>query len=237
MITLYTLPAAFGLRNPSPFCLKVEMALAHLNLDFEIATQANPRKAPKGKLPWLVDDGILPDSELILDYLDKKSGGGLFGDLSPLEMATGTAFTRLAEDHLYWMMVASRWLDDDWFQVIKRDFFGFLPGPAGTLFAKLARRQMRQTYNMHGLGRHSLAEQEQFARRDLTAISDQVSAHNYIAGDRLTVHDFAVASLLAGLLDNQPATWVSQIADQLPAVREYADRVQKETGIYSREMD
>ncbi len=113
MMTLYTLPPAFGLRNPSPFCLKVEMALTHLGLDFEIATEANPQKAPKGKMPWLVDDGIIPDSELILDHLDKKTDGGIFSALAPEEVAVGTAFTRLAEDHLYWMVVASRWLDDE----------------------------------------------------------------------------------------------------------------------------
>lgn len=116
MTTLYTLPAAFGLRNPSPFCLKIEMALAHLNIDFEIVTVADPRKAPRGKLPWLEDDALIPDSELILKHLDKKTNGGLFGNLTPQELATGTAFTRLAEDHLYWLMVASRWLNDGWYQ-------------------------------------------------------------------------------------------------------------------------
>ena len=81
MTTLYTLPAAFGLRNPSPFCLKIEMALTHLKIDFEIVTVADPRKAPKGKLPWLVDGAVIPDSELILEHLDKKTNGGLFGEL------------------------------------------------------------------------------------------------------------------------------------------------------------
>ena len=129
MIKLYTFPAAFGLRNVSPFCLKVEMALVHLKLDFEIEELFDPRKAPKGKLPYIEVDGkIIADSELIFEYLDEISQGGLYGDLTPLERAHGTAFVRMADDHLYWMMVASRWLDDGWFPNIVSGFFGFVPG-------------------------------------------------------------------------------------------------------------
>ena len=66
MITLVTLPPAFGLRNVSPFCLKVEMALTHLGLEFDYETEQDPRKAPKGKLPYLLIDGErIADSELI----------------------------------------------------------------------------------------------------------------------------------------------------------------------------
>ncbi len=236
MITLHTLPAAFGLRNPSPFCLKIEMALTQLGLDFEIATEANPQKAPKGKMPWLVDEGkVIPDSEVILDYLDNKTDGGLFSNLTPGEVAIGTAFTRLAEDHLYWLGVASRWLDDNWFPVVRRDFFSFMPAPLGWAVSKMARRQVRQTYHLHGLGRHSHEEQVEFARKDLLAIAAQTSEHGYIAGNRRTPYDFSVASMLAGMIDNRPATWFSELASkEVPEAREYAERVQAEMKVYCR---
>jgi glutathione S-transferase len=235
MIRLVTFPQAFGLRNVSPFCLKVEMALVHLKQDFDIFEETDPRKAPKGKLPYLLIDGDkMPDSELILEYLDNKTDGGLFGGLSALEMAQGTAFTRLADDHLYWMVVASRWLDEDWFPNIREGFFSYLPAPVSYLVSKLARRQVRQTYDLHGLGRHSMEEQEHFARRDLKAIADVVAEQHYIVGSRLTAYDFSVASLLAGAMDNKPATWVTGLIDEFPALREYAERVQQEVGVYCR---
>lgn len=235
MITLYTLPPAFGERNPSPFCLKVEMALTHLKLDFDIKPTLALNRAPKGKAPWLDDDGIIADSELILAHLDRKTGGGLFGQLTAREMAVGTAFTRLAEDHLYWIVVASRWLDDQWFEVVKRDFFGALPWPLRGALPLVARRRMRQTYYLHGLGRHTLEEQRAFARRDLDALTAQVAAQEYIASDRLTVHDFAVASLVAAMMDNQPATWVSAMANEMQPLRDYIERVQGEVGVYCRQ--
>ncbi len=127
-------------------------------------------------------------------------------------------------------------MDDEWFPVVKRDFFGFLPAPAGRLVSAMARRQIRQTYHLHGLGRHSHDEQAKFARADLDAIAAQTNARGYIAGARLTPYDFSVASMLAGLIDNKPATWVSELADDIPAVRDYAERVQAEVNVYCREQ-
>lgn len=118
------------------------------------------------KLPWnltrvsvlrtnhhsLSGNGLtLDDSELILQHLEKLSNGGLYGQLSRSEMAVGTAFSRLTDNHLYWMVVASPWLEDDWFANVKQGFFGNIPPLIGPLISTLARRQVRQTYNLHGL--------------------------------------------------------------------------------------
>ena len=238
MITLFTFPEAFGLRNVSPFCLKVEMALSYLNIDFEIALESDPRKGPKDKLPFIIHDGVTyDDSELILKHLDEISEGGLYGQLSAVEIATGTAFARLADDHLYWLMVSSRWVEDDWFPNVRKGFFSNLPPLIGPLIARIARRQVTKTISLHGLGRHSKEQQEWFAQRDLQAIDSIVSAEHYIVGKRLTVFDFSVASLLAGILDNKPQTWVTKLALQYPALSEYAERVQGELNVYCRIVD
>ncbi len=236
MIELHTLPPAFGQRNPSPFCLKIEMALTHLNLDFEILAGLDLNKAPKGKVPWLVDGGITADSELILEHLDKKTNGGLYRHLTEQEKAIGTAFTRLAEDHLYWVVMASRWLDDNWFPNVKRGFFSTLPIPLRWIIPRVARRQVRQAYRLHGLGRHTHEEQAGLLHRDLQAVAGQVSSNKYIAGNRLTVYDFAVASLLAAMLDNKPDTWVSTLANRYQPLRDYTENVQRETGVFCREL-
>ncbi|BFM15440.1 glutathione S-transferase C-terminal domain-containing protein [Maricurvus nonylphenolicus] len=235
MIKLFIFPAAFGLRNVSPFCLKVEMALKHLNLDFDLVELSDPRQSPKGKLPFIEIDGQrIADSEIIFEYLDQKTSGGLFGDLSEEEKARGTAFTRLAEDHLYWLMVASRWIDDGWWPNVKEGFFGSMPFPLKQLVCFVARRQVTQTYNLHGLGKHTFAEQKDFARRDLAAINAAVSVNPYLLGDKLTAFDFTVASLLAGILDNKPDAWITPIAREFQPLMEYTERVQQQVGVFCR---
>ena len=235
MIKLYTFPETFGLRNVSPFCLKVEMALTHLGLDYEIVEESDPRKSPKGKLPYIIMDGeTIADSELIFEKLDQASTGALFGQLSSEEYARGYAFTRLTEDHLYWLVVASRWLDDAWFPNVVKGFFGNLPGLIRPIASGMARRQVLKTLDLHGLGRHNLDEQADFARRDLLALSRALEGHSFIAGDRLTVFDFAVAGLLSGMYDQKPATWINPIADEFPTLRDYAERVQEAVGVFAR---
>jgi glutathione S-transferase len=235
MIRLVTLPPAFGMRNVSPFCLKIEMLLTDLGLEFDMAEQADPRKAPKGKLPYLVvDDRRLPDSELIVEYLDGLTKGQVYRGLTDQQRSRGVAYTRLAEDHLYWILVASRWLDDAWWPNSVEGFFGFVPWPIRGLAARAARRQVERTYHLHGLGRHTLEEQRGFARRDLAALQAAVAEEGFLLGTQPNVFDFAVASLMAGAYDNQPATWVTEIAREYPDLQAYTERVQAQVGVYGR---
>jgi len=235
MIELVTLPAAFGMRNVSPFCLKIEMLLASLGLEYKLSDITDPRKAPKGKLPFLIVDGKkIPDSELIVQYLDTLTSGRVFAGLSARQKGEGLALTRLVEDHLYWLMVASRWLDDDWWPHVARGFFGSLPGVLRPIISGVARRRMAQTYQLHGLGRHSLEEQKGFARRDLEALAAMVPASGFLHGEQANVFDFTVAGMMAGIYDNQPGTWVTGIAMEFAGLRAYTERVQEAVGVWGR---
>jgi glutathione S-transferase len=235
MLELVTLPPAFGMRNVSPFCLKAEMLLASLALPFEHTVLADPRKAPKGKLPFLKDgEQVIADSELIAEHLDRLTQGRVYAGLTPAQKAQGFALARLAEDHLYWIMVASRWLDDDWWPNIVEGFFGIAPRPVRSLVAGLARRRMAQTYQLHGLGRHSLEEQRGFARRDLQALEDAVPAEGFLHGSSPNVFDFTVAGMMAGIYDNEPPTWLTLMARDYQGLQAYTERVQAHMGIYGR---
>lgn len=69
---MITLPPAYGQRSPRPFCLKAEMALTHLQLDFELKTTLELNKAPRGKAPWMDDDGIIAHNiQPLRDYREK----------------------------------------------------------------------------------------------------------------------------------------------------------------------
>src|SRR5215510_13602528 len=72
MITLYTFGPAFSLPDPSPFVTKVEVLLKMAGLAYRTDTTGF-RQAPKGKLPYIDDDGEqVADSTLIRWHLENK---------------------------------------------------------------------------------------------------------------------------------------------------------------------
>jgi hypothetical protein len=131
-------------------------------------------------------------------------------------------------------MVASRWLDDDWWPNVVRGFFGNLPGIVRPVVTGLVRRQITKAYDLQGLGRHSLEEQKGFARRDLEALAAVVPPEGFLFGELPGIFDFTVAGLMAGVYDNQPATWVTAIAAEYEGLRTYTERVQQAVGVWSR---
>ena len=75
MIKLYQYPPMFGLPNPSPFCMKLETWLRMTGLPFEIERIVDPRKGPKGKVPWVDDQGKkIADSAFIIEHLENAYG-------------------------------------------------------------------------------------------------------------------------------------------------------------------
>lgn len=236
MLELVTLPPAFGMRNVSPFCLKAEMLLTSLELPFRLGELANPGKAPKGKLPFLVANGQrIADSELIAEYLEELTGGKVYAGLSRAQKAQGVALTRLVEDHLYWLLLASRWADADWWPNVARDFFGPLPPVVRTLVAAVARRRVVTAIQLQGLGRHSLEEQKGFARRDLEALAAAVPQQGFLFTGRPGIFDFTVAGMMAGVYDNRPATWMTELAVGYEGLRAYTGRVQEAVGVWGRD--
>lgn len=233
-ITLYTLGGAFEMRNVSPFCFKLELLLTHLNLPFDMQVQPDPRKAPKGKLPYIEIDGqVIADSDLITQVLNDATQGKVYAGLTPTQRAYGLGLTRLAEEHLYWLMVASRWLDDDWWPHIVDGFFQIVPKPFRGLAAGAARKQVKKTYDLQGLGRHTFAEQQRFARNDLQALQDAVSDRDFLFTDNPGYFDFAVVSVLTGIYDNRPATWMTTLAEDYTALYDYMLRVQAHVGLFA----
>src|SRR5207253_11126885 len=102
MITLYGFGPFFGLPDPSPFVLKVEVQLKMAELSFGKA-RCRPGDAPKGKIPYIEDDGeVIADSTFIRDHIEKKYGLDLDCGLTRDMRARAWAIERMLEDHLYW---------------------------------------------------------------------------------------------------------------------------------------
>jgi len=69
--------------------------------------------APKGKLPYIDDDGErVGDSTFIRFHIEKKYGFDFDRGLDGPQRAAAWAFEKLAEDNFYWLLFHSRWIDD-----------------------------------------------------------------------------------------------------------------------------
>jgi glutathione S-transferase len=74
MITLYAFGPAFGLPDPSPYVIKTEIQLKMAGLPYRRDLTGFPT-APKGKLPYIEDDGeVVPDSTFIRAHIERKYG-------------------------------------------------------------------------------------------------------------------------------------------------------------------
>lgn len=201
MIRLHQYPPMFGIANPSPFCMKLETWLRMAKLPFEIVHVVNPRKGPKGKVPWIEDGGrTIADSSFIIDFLTKTYGDRLNARLDGAQRATALALQRLIEDHLYWAIAHGRFLDDEVWPSTKTQFLAGFPAPLRPLIGRVVRKTIAKSLYMHGLGRHSQSELYGLACDDLTALSTMLDGKPYFFGEEPTELDATAYGFLAQVL-------------------------------------
>ena len=202
MITLYQPPPQFGCANPSPFCIKLEVLLKMSGLPYTVRIEGNPANGPTGKIPYIEDKGqFLGDSGRIQHYLEQHYGIDFNAGLGPRERAEGVAFTRLADEHLYWAMVYSRWLEDEHWNVIKPIFFGDLPFPLRVIVPRVARKRLRAALHGHGLGRHDRDTVYALGAEDLKAIADFLGKRDFAFGAEPKAVDAALYGQLSAIID------------------------------------
>lgn len=225
MITLYTFGPAFGLPDPSPFVTKAEVLLKMAGLPYKTDT-AGFNKAPKGKLPYIDDDGtIVADSTFIRMHLERKHHVDFDEGLSPAERGAMWAFEKMCEDHLYWASLHARWMDDANFDAGPRKFFAAVPAPIRPLVVAMVRRQVRRNLWGHGLGRHSKEEIEQLAARSIDAIADFLADKPYLMGQTPCGADATVFAFMTGCLCPRFKTPIRTVAEQRSNLVAYCERM------------
>jgi len=182
MITLFGSGPNFGLPDASPFVTKAETLLRMSKLPFEKALMSFS-KAPKGKIPYIDDDGeMLGDSTFIRWHLEKKYGLNFDQGLTTEQRAIAWAFEKMAEDNLYWVSVHARWMDDANFKKGPRVFFKAAPAAIRPLVVAMIRRQVRKSLHGQGMGRHSAKEIAALGSRSVDAIADYLAEKPFFMG-------------------------------------------------------
>jgi glutathione S-transferase len=105
MITLYSYPGLFGIADNNGYGLKVFAFLRLNGMAFRHEHLFDASAAPRGQLPYIVDDGeTVGDSDTIITHLTARYGLTIDAGLTPTQHAISHLITRMLDD-LYWVVV------------------------------------------------------------------------------------------------------------------------------------
>jgi glutathione S-transferase len=198
MITLYSYPELFGVADNNGYGLKVFAFLRLTGVPFVHEHIFDASKAPRGQLPYIVDDGeTIGDSETIIAHLIAKYRLSIDAGLGVRERAQNVLITRTLDD-LYWVMSYSRWKDDRYFPTFASAFMREHPQVTAEGLQK-AREYNFQRYHFQGIGRY--APEAAYARglADLEALASLVPAEGYVHGARPTSIDAGIYGFVANI--------------------------------------
>jgi glutathione S-transferase len=223
MITLYQLPTWPDHPNPSPFCLKVATYLRMAKLPYEAKT-GDVRKAPKGKLPYIDEDGkVLADSGHILDHLEPRArvDEGLTG----AERTRAHLIRRTFEESLYFPMLYSRFCEDANFAEVKKLFEPLVPALLRGIVSRAVRKGVARQLKGQGIGRHSRDEVYAFGKADLDAIADALGDGPYFLGARARSIDAVAYGFLVNVLYARCPSPLGEHARGQPSLVAFVERM------------
>jgi glutathione S-transferase len=224
MITLHGSTPKFGLPSASSFVSKAEILLKMAGVAYT-HVDANFSKAPKGKIPYIEEDGrLLGDSTFIRQHLEAKHGAHFDKGLSGADKAIAWAFEKMCEEHLYWAIVHERWQIKENFDKGPRTFFASAPAPIRPLIIAMIHRDVKRNMKGQGFGRHTRDEIVELANRDTDAIAAFLGDKPFLMGSDPCGADASVWSSVAGVLCTYFETPIRTHAEKHANLIAYRDR-------------
>jgi glutathione S-transferase len=114
----------------------------------------------------------------------------------PEERAATWAIERMLEDHIYFAILQTRWMDDANFAKGPAHFFDGAPDGV----REAAREKTRAYLHGHGLGRHSEAEIAFLARKSLASCATMLGDKPFLMGDAPCGTDATLFGMVAAIL-------------------------------------
>lgn len=200
-----------------PFCTKLMafLALAGVEYDAYSISKHGMRDAPKHKVPYMrwAELGPQPvgDSQLLIEALVSRGyGAQLDARLSPEEVAIGTAFRVMAEESIYWMIIAIRWTSPEFERVTRDVIFASAPAILRPLIGAQVQREVLRTFDGQGVGRLTAAEQLHLLTTQLAAVSAFLATKRFLFGDAPTTYDCSLYGVFSALTQGD---WRSPLVD------------------------
>jgi glutathione S-transferase len=234
MITMYGYIPAWGLPDVSPYVSKTDLLLRLSDIPHKLVElhQGDLTKTPKGKLPYIDDDGtIVSDTVLIHHYLRDKYGDKLDADLTPEQRAVSVAFEKMLDHAFYWALVQSRYRRDEDFTIydpIWVRFLAWLPEEQRVGPVKDFRERILGQFYHSGMGRNTEEEVEQITFEQFDAISDYLGDKPYFHGDQPTSVDAALYANLTHAMFVPFPSPICTYGNTKPNLLAYVNRIQQE---------
>ncbi len=223
MITLVTYQEGFGQLSFSPFCVKAVWLLLAAGAAWQREDCNDPRKFPQAKLPAIrTPEGVIGDSHNIQAYLERQ-GADFWGAVT--DRATGHAFIRMAEEHMYFHIVLDRWGNEKIWPIIREEYFAAIPALLRRPVTGTIRKATLRGMEAQGLGRFNPEERLSRIEPDLKAIEMRLKEGPFLMGDQISLPDYSVAAMLGAVLASPLPTGLSERVVNDPVLSEYADRV------------
>ena len=198
MITLYSYPQLFGVADNNGYGLKVFAFMRLAGLPFTHEHIFDASAAPRGQLPYIVDDGeTIGDSETIIAHLIRKYRLTIDDGLTPAQRDTNLMITRMLDD-LYWVMSYSRWKDDRFRPAFCARMQKEHPSVTEEGLRK-AKEFNEQRYYYQGIGRYAPDAAYQRGLADLQVLAHLVPAGGYLHGPKPTSIDAGIYGFVANI--------------------------------------
>ncbi|MGK9236107.1 glutathione S-transferase family protein [Inquilinus limosus] len=199
MLTLYSYPELFGVADNNGYGLKVYAFLKLTGVPFTHQHIFDASSAPRGQLPYIVDDGqTIGDSGSIIAHLIRKYGLTIDSGLTAAQRDTSHLVTRMLDD-LYWVMSYSRWKDERYWPVFRDSLLRQHPSLTEEGLAK-AREHNFQRYHYQGIGRFAPEAAYDRGLADLQVLANLLAASDYLHGAKPTSSDAGIYGFLANIL-------------------------------------
>jgi glutathione S-transferase len=198
MITLYSYPQLFGVADNNGYGLKVFAFMRLAALPFRHEHIFDASRAPRGQLPYVVDDGeVIGDSDTIVAHLIGKYALTIGRALTTRQRDQNLLITRMLDD-LYWVISYSRWKDERYWPAFRDAFIREHPSLTEDGL-RTAREFNFQRYHFQGIGR--FAPDAAYARglADLEVLAHMVPADGYVHGPQPTSIDAAIYGFVANI--------------------------------------
>jgi glutathione S-transferase len=217
MITLYSYPTLFGVADNNGYGLKVFAFLRLVSAMHDLSGKAastfpdhaaglpfvhehifDASKAPRGQLPYMVDDGeTIGDSETIIAHLISKYALTIDAALGAREHDLSLLITRMLDD-LYWVMSYSRWKDERYWPLFRNALMR--EHPSLTTEGLLKAREFNfQRYHFQGIGRYAPEAACARGLADLKVLADLIPADGYVHGPAPTSTDAGIYGFIANI--------------------------------------